>query len=69
MFHTKSETNTCGDFTELHFTSLEADDIHKHSVTIVQTTLNVTNCYNKIRNCKAGGLYTKYAHEVTEKYY
>jgi len=43
------------------------DDIHRHSVTIVQTILNVTTCYNKIRKSKAGGLYRKHANEVTEK--
>jgi hypothetical protein len=46
---------------------LEADVIHQHSVTIVQTTLNVTTCYNKIRYSKAGGLYRKYANAVTGK--
>jgi hypothetical protein len=40
---------------------------HKHSIIIVQTTLNVTACYNKIRYSKVGGLYRKYANEVTEK--
>jgi len=56
--------------TLLHFTSLEADDIHQHSVilVIVQTTLNLATCYNKIRCSKVAGLYRKYANEVTEKF-
>jgi hypothetical protein len=43
------------------------DDVYKHSITIVQTTLNVATSYNKIRNRRAGGLYRKYANELTEK--
>ena len=39
----------------------------RNIVTIVQTTLNVTTCYNKIRKSKAAGLYRKHANEVTEK--
>jgi hypothetical protein len=51
----------CWYITRFHFTLLEADDIHKHSVTIVQTTHIVTTCYNKLRYSKVGCLYFKYA--------
>ena len=68
VFNTISETKlTPKALTLLHFTSLEEDAIHKHSVTIVQTILNITTSYNKIRKRKAGGLYRKHANEVTEK--
>jgi len=68
VFHTTSEMKPMPKaLTLLHFTSLEADDIHQHSVTIVQTTLNLATCYNKIRCSKVAGLYRKYANEVTEK--
>ena len=50
----------------LHFTSLEVDDINQHSVTIVQTTLNVATSYNETRYSKAGNLYRKYTNEGTE---
>jgi len=68
VFHTTSEMKpTPKVITSLHFTSLEAEDIHQHSITTVQTTPNVTTCYNKIRCIKVAGLYRKYANEVTEK--
>jgi len=41
-YYIRNETHTKSSKL-LHFTSLEADDIHQHSVTIVQTTLNVTS--------------------------
>jgi len=43
------------------------DDVCKHSITTVQTTLNAATSYNKIRNRRARGLYRKYANELIEK--
>jgi hypothetical protein len=48
-----------------NFTSLEEHDINQQPTTFVQTTLNVATCCNETRYNKAGGLYRKYANEVT----
>jgi len=45
----------------------KVDEIYQHSITTVQTTLNVATRYNKIRYSKAAGLYRKYANKVTVK--
>jgi hypothetical protein len=61
VFHTKSENKPMlKPLTLLHITSLETDDKHQHPATSVQTTLNVTTCYNKMRYSKAGHSYRKY---------